>query len=340
MQTNSSTSFTKVSYIDIIKGFLEVGSIIAAIKIGLFELLSKESLSSKEILLRLKLKCKLRNFEDFLDKLQATGNLFRKTSNSTLENQYKCANDFFLKENPYNLIPYYMMLDRFLKRLNRFDELLTEGEIKNFQDTFEILYANPIDSRAFLNSMALMHEKQFDIIAKKFDFKPYKTMTDIGGALGLLSVKIKIINPHIDCSTFDLPKIQNDTEKFIEENGFKNHIKIVSGDMFKDSYPKSDIIVMANLTNDWNDERKKILFKKAYEGLNEKGVFLIVEEFIDKKKEKNDYGLNLSLYMFLECTDGFNISIEEVEIYAKNAGFSSIANVSSLFETSAVLCYK
>ena len=82
------------------------------------------------------------------------------------------------------------------------------------------------------------------------------------------------------------------------------------------------------------------MFKKAFEGLNENGVFLIVEEFINKTKEEDNYGLNLSLYMFVECTGGFNISLEEVETYAKIAGFKRVENATKLLETSAVLCYK
>lgn len=333
-------SFNKVSYINIIKGFLEVGSVVSGIKIGLFELLSKDAIPSKEIQNQLKVKCKLRNFEDFLDKLSASSHLIRKTSEKNGEILYKSANQSLAKQNPHNLIPYYLMLDRFLKRMNRFDELIMKGEIKNFEDTFAAIYSNPNDLWAFLNSMSLMHEAQFEIIAKKFDFKPYKTMTDIGGALGSLSLKVKQLNPHMECTTMDLPTIQKHAEKFIEENGFKDQIQIISGDMFLDSYPKSDIIIMANLTNDWDEERKKILFKNAFEGLNENGVFLIVEEFINKKKEEDNYGLNLSLYMFVECTGGFNISLEEVETYAKNAGFKRVENATKLLETSAVLCYK
>lgn len=341
MQQNENfyTNFNKVSYISLIKSFLEAGSIIVAIKIGLFEYLSQGFQSPSQIIQALNLKCKERNLMDLLNKLFVIG-ILTKISAKPEETHFKCTNSLFQRENPLNLIPYFLMLDRFLKRLTRFDELLTQGEILNFQDPFTMIYSNETDTWAFLNSMSLMHQKQFEQIVNKFDFTPYKSMVDIGGALGLFSILVKKTHSKIKCTTFDIPKIESFVKKFIENHELSGQIDIVSGDMFIDNYPKTDLIVMTNLTNDWNQEKKHILYKKAYEALNEGGAFMIIEEFLQKNSENDDYGLNLSLYMFVECNDGFNITVQEAENYAKIAGFTKIQDITSAIGTSGIICFK
>ena len=36
---------------------------------------------------------------------------------------------------------------------------------------------------------------------------------------------------------------------------------------------------MRNILHDWSDEVKKMLFKKAFESLNDYGVYMIIEDF-------------------------------------------------------------
>lgn len=338
-KSNAFENFNKTSFINTLKPFLEAGAIIVSLKTGLFELLANSLKDPEEIIKDLNLKCKARNLLDLLNKLFAIGLLDKVVIAEKIK--FRTRNNLFLKSNPENLIPYYLMFDRFLRRLNKFEELLYNGEIANFQDPFELIYSNPTDSWSFLNSMALMHKKQFEEISEKFDFTPYKSMLDVGGALGSFSLAVKKKHPEINCITFDIPKIQSYVEKYVEESGFKGKIGILSGDMLVDDYPKSDLVVMTNLTNDWNHERKSVLYKKAFEGLNEGGAFMVIEEFLDEDAQIDDgLGLNLSLLMFVECNDGFNITVKEAEEYAKKAGFKSLSNIKSVIGTSGIICYK
>lgn len=338
-KSNPFENFNKASFINTVKPFLEVGAIIVSLKTGIFELLSDSFKDPEEIITVLKLKCKARNLLDLLNKLFSIGLLEKVLIEE--KTKFKTKNTFFLKSNPENLIPYYLMFDRFLRRLVRFDELLYNGEIANFQDPFALIYSNPTDSWSFLISMALLHKKHFESISEKFDFTPFKSIVDVGGALGLFSILVKKKHPEIICRTFDIPKIHDFVEKYMDENGLKGKIEVISGDMFVDDYPKSDLVVMSNVVYDWSSEKKSVLFKKAFEALNEGGAFMVIEEFLeDGESEQDGFGLNLSLLMFVECNEGFNITFKEAEEYAKKAGFKSLSNIKSLVGISGIVCYK
>ncbi len=47
----------------------------------------------------------------------------------------------------------------------------------------------------------------FMALAQKFDFSNAKTLADIGGSAGLLSLMVAKHQPHMHCTTWDLPPV-------------------------------------------------------------------------------------------------------------------------------------
>src|SRR6185503_16623999 len=99
----------------------------------------------------------------------------------------------------------------------------------------------------------------FEAFAEKFDFKPFKTLCDVGGATGLLSVEVAKRHPHIQCITFDLPVVEPIAKKSIASQNMSARVRTASGDFFKDPLPKADVITMGMILHDWNLEKKKHL---------------------------------------------------------------------------------
>ncbi len=52
---------------------------------------------------------------------------------------------------------------------------------------FEELYSNRASLEQFLEAMTGLQGVNFSLLAEKFDFSRYRTVSDIGGALALLS---------------------------------------------------------------------------------------------------------------------------------------------------------
>src|SRR3546814_11176116 len=102
----------------------------------------------------------------------------------------------------------------------------------------------------------------------------YKTVSDIGGALALLSRIVGARHQHLTFSSFDLPPVAPLAQKQIAAAGMEKRIKAVAGDFFKDELPKADVITMGNILHDWNLENKKRLIQKAYAALPEGGAFI------------------------------------------------------------------
>jgi len=59
----------------------------------------------------------------------------------------------------------------------------------------------------------------FEALADKFDFSRYRTLCDVGGATGLLSIEVAKKYPHIKCISFDLPPVERVAKKYITAAG-------------------------------------------------------------------------------------------------------------------------
>lgn len=124
---------------------------------------------------------------------------------------------------------------------------------------FEELHANQASLGEFLDAMTGFQAANFTVLAEKFDFTKYKTVSDVGGALALLSRIVGALHPHLTFTSFDLPPVVPLAQNQIKTAGMEGRITAVGGDFFKDDLPKADVVTMGNILHDWNLENKKIL---------------------------------------------------------------------------------
>ncbi len=205
---------------------------------------------------------------------------------------------------------------------------------------FEELYSDGARLGEFLDAMTGFQAANFQQLAEKFDFGKYRTVGDVGGALGLLSRIIGARHEHLTFTSFDLPEVALHAQKQIDAAGMTNRIKVVKGDFFKDDLPKADVITMGNILHDWNLEKKKILIKKAYDALPEGGAFIAIENIIDDARRENAFGLLMSLNMLIEFGDAFDYTGENFREWCSEAGFQRFDIISLAGPTSAAIAYR
>ena len=345
MQATTKTQVNPSKIMQVGTGFMATKTLLTAVNMELFTILAKRELSGTEIQSRLGLHT--RSIYDFLDALVALGFLKRTGLKET--SRYRNADDadMFLDKNK----PSYVggMLEMCNNRLYPFWNDLEEGlktgapqnETKNGgKPVFEEVYADPKKLREFVGAMGGIQMGNFIAFAKQFDFSNYKTLCDVGGAGGFLSAQVALNNPHMHCSSFDLPPVEPIAKENIKNLGLENKVKVLSGDFFKDNFPKADVITMGNILHDWGTEDKKMLIKKAYDALPKGGALVIIENIIDDNRSENAFGLLMSLNMLIETSEGYDFSAADFSILAKEIGFQEISIHKLTGPTSAVIAYK
>ncbi|MEH6762383.1 MAG: methyltransferase [Maribacter arcticus] len=326
-------------------GFMATKTLLTAVNMELFTILAKRELTGAEIQSRLGLQP--RSLYDFLDALVALGFLRRTGLKEKASYRNAEDTDLFLDKNKQSYIG--GMLEMCNNRLYPFWNDLEEGlktglpqnETKNGgKPVFEEVYADPKKLREFVGAMGGIQMANFMAFAKQFDFSNYKTLCDVGGSGGFLAAHVTLNNPHMQCSSFDLPPVEPIAKENIKNMGLETKVKVLSGDFFIDDFPKADIITMGNILHDWGTEDKKMLIKKAYDALPKGGALVIIENIIDDNRSENAFGLLMSLNMLIETSEGYDFSAADFSILAKEVGFQKVSIITLTGPTSAVIAYK
>ena len=205
---------------------------------------------------------------------------------------------------------------------------------------FETLYADEARLQQFLDAMTGFQAGNFTRLAEAFDFSRFERLTDVGGALALLSRIVARHHPQIRCTSFDLPVVAPLAAKAIAAAGLDGRITSVGGDFFREPLPKADVVTMGNILHDWNLAKKKQLIAKAFEALPEGGALIAIENLIDDARRDNAFGLLMSLNMLIEFGDAFDYTGREFRDWCTEAGFTRFEIIPLLGPTSAAIAWK
>jgi hypothetical protein len=284
---------------------------------------------------------------DFFDALVALG--FLQRDGDGPDGRYRNTPEtaaFLDKNNPMYIGGLPEMLNaRQFGFWNHLGDALKTGQPQNEtkihgKPIFEELYSSEAKLGQFLDAMTGFQAENFRQLAEKFDFSKYRTVTDVGGALALLSRLVGARHEHLAFNSFDLPPVAPHAQKQIDAAGMAERITVVSGDFFADDLPKADVITMGNILHDWNLEKKKILIRKAYEAIPEGGAFIAIENLIDDARRENVFGLLMSLNMLIEFGDAFDYTGANFRDWCGEAGFERFDIIPLAGPTCAAVAYK
>jgi SAM-dependent methyltransferase len=319
--------------------------LLTAVEMGLFTRLGDRSLTGR--VLGAEIGLHSRGISDFFDALVAMKFLDRDGvgPESRYSNRPEVASYLDQKS------PRYIggILEMLSVRLYRFwhdlPEALRTGkpqnEVKHSQKPmFEELYADLPRLEQFLGAMTGLSRINFEAFAEKFDFKPFKTLCDVGGATGLLSIEVTRRHPHLRAISFDLPAVEPVAKKSIAAAGLSGRVGTAAGDFFKDPLPKADLITMGMILHDWNLEKKMHLIRAAYDALPPGGALVAIEALIDDDRRENLFGLLMSLNMLIEFGDAFDYSGADFRQWCGAAGFKRFDVLHLAGPASAAIAWK
>jgi predicted O-methyltransferase YrrM len=326
-------------------GFWASKTLLSAVELELFTKLGSDGMTGSQIAETLELH--QRAIPDFPDALVALELLEREGEGSDALYRNTQTTAVFLDKTS----PTYIggILEMSNARLFRFWGDLTEAlrtgkpqnEIKHTgKAMFEELYSEPDRLEQFMNAMAGISLGPFSALAERFDFSKYKTLCDVGGATGQLSIIVANRHPHMRCTSFDLPVVEPIAKRTIEAAGLSERVTAVGGDFFADPLPRADVITMGLILHDWNLERKMHLIKAAYDALPEGGAFIAIENLIDNARRENAFGLLMSLNMLIEFGDAFDYTGADFAGWCREVGFKETEVVPLAGPASAGIAYK
>jgi hypothetical protein len=326
-------------------GFWASKVLLTAVEFDLFSTIGDQSMTAEQLGTTLGIHPRGRH--DFFDALVALGFLHRDGDGPEGRYRNTAETAAFLDTQS----PTYIggMPQMFNSRLygfwNSLGEALRTGKPRNEikhtgKPMFAELYADQARLGEFLRAMTGLQAGNFTLLGERFDFEQYRTVTDVGGALALLSRVVAARHPHLRFHTFDLPPVGVHAQGAIDCAGLADRIQVVSGDFFVDPLPPADVVTMGNVLHDWNVEQKLQLIQKAYDALPEGGAFIAIENVIDDARRENAFGLLMSLNMLIEFGDAADYTGADFRAWCGQVGFRRFDLIPLAGSSSAAVAYK
>jgi hypothetical protein len=319
--------------------------LLSAIELGLFTELGAGARTGEQLLQALKLHP--RAHPDFFDTLVALkflerdgdgpGARYRNTAETAafLDRKSPSFIGGFLEMANARLYPFWGSLTEGLRTGKAQNEIKTSGK-----SMFAELYSKPERLEQFCDAMSGISFGNFSALAEKFDFSRYRTLCDVGGSVGLLSILVAKRHPHLHCTSTDLPEVVKIAERKIAAAGLGDRVKARSVDFFAEPLPKADVITMGLILHDWNLPNKMHLIRAAYDALPKGGAFIVVENLIDDVRRENAFGLMMSLNMLIEFGEAFDFTGADFNRWCLEAGFSRTEVIPLAGPASAGVAYK
>ena len=325
--------------------FWPAKTLLSAIELGLFTALGKSAMTGAELQKALGLHHRAN--PDFFDTLVALkflerdgdgpGGRYRNGGDTALflDKKSPAYMGGFLEMANARLYPFWGGLTAALRTGKAQNETKDGGA-----SMFGELYSKPERLEQFMEAMAGISAGNFQAFANKFDFARYKTLCDIGGATGQLSVLVARAHPHMRCISADLPEATAVAARKIEASGVGDRVSAQPIDFFADTLPKADVITMGMILHDWNLEKKMSLVRAAYDALPPGGALVAIENVIDDARRENAFGLMMSLNMLIEFGDAFDFTGADFTKWCTEAGFRSTEVIHLAGPASAAIAYK
>ena len=339
------TTVSPARIMEVGMGFWPAKVLLSAIELRLFTTLGSTSLTGAQLQAALGLHPRAN--PDFFDTLVALRFLDRDGDGPEARYRNTAETALFLDRDSPQFIGGFLEMAN--ARLYRFWGDLTEGlqtgrpqnEIKHTgASMFAELYSKPDRLGQFMDAMSGISEGNFQAFAEKFDFSRYRTVCDIGGATGQLSMCVARRHPHVQCTSADLPVATAIAERKIAAAGLADRVSARSLDFFVEPLPKADVITMGMILHDWNLEKKMHLVRAAYDALPPGGAFVVVENLIDDARRENAFGLMMSLNMLIEFGDAFDFTAADFFGWCRQVGFRTMEVIPLAGPASAGVAYK
>jgi len=142
---------------------------------------------------------------------------------------------------------------------------------------FDYLAQHPEHASIFSEAMVGFHGAEPAAVAAAYDFSPFSTIVDVGGATGNMLAAILARHSKPRGLLFDRPHVVVDATGLLKANGIADRVTIETGDFFQTVPSGGDAYILSHILHDWNDEQCLTILGHCRKAMKPDGRLLIVE---------------------------------------------------------------
>lgn len=155
-------------------------------------------------------------------------------------------------------------------------------------------------------------------------FAPIRSLLDVAGGAGTLSVALASANPGLHATVMDLPGMSEVATHMIAKFGVGDRVRFLGSDMFRNEWPTGqDGVLLSNILHDWEMPRCRDLAAKAFRSLRPGGRIFVNEMLLDEGRD-GPLGVALFSAMMLLRMEGRQFTLSDLKALLEEAGFEEV----------------
>jgi ubiquinone/menaquinone biosynthesis C-methylase UbiE len=297
--------------------FMHAGTLLAALELGLFDALSEGPQPLAEVARRMGLA------EDRADKLvTACAALDLVSRKGAMISNVEETDRFLVRHKPTYFGDYllhfakgsYPMWGKVAERLK---SVSSQGRGR-YYDTA----ADPKEARALTEAGFTGSQGTARMLARRFDFSPYRHLLDIGGGSGVYSIEACKRYPELRATVLDFPAVCEVTREFVHAASLDDRIKAIGGDFTTDPFPVgADVALLCGNIHAYDSATAERVVKKAYDILPRGGAMIICDYMLNDDRTGPPVAAFLSVAQAFQPGTGKVHTGAEFRRYLETAGF-------------------
>jgi hypothetical protein len=142
---------------------------------------------------------------------------------------------------------------------------------------FDYLAQHPDQAALFSETMIGVHGAEPDAVAAAYDFSPFQTLIDVGGATGNLLAAILSRHPQPKAILFDLPHVVAHAPALLQQRNLAHRISIHPGSFFDPLPQAADAYLLSHVIHDWSEPKALAILANVRNAMHKNTKLLLIE---------------------------------------------------------------
>jgi predicted O-methyltransferase YrrM len=204
-----------------------------------------------------------------------------------------------------------------------------EGTAFIFREGIDSAMEQEASARRLTLSLAGRAKNVAPYLAAKLPLEGTKHLLDVGGGTGIYSIALLQKHPQLTATVLDGPEVLKVTSEMAAAYGVADRLTCLAGDMFQDTLPRCDAVLLSNVLHDWDIPQCRDLIRRSAATLPSGGKLLIHDVFL---ADTLDGPLPIALYSaaLFTLTEGRAYSAAEYRAWLTECGLTSAKIIPTL----------
>ena len=292
--------------------YWETCTLHAGVKLDIFTLLGRESMSGEETAKKLNSDTRgtimLLNALSALDFLEKKDNKYANTPLSSV---------FLIKDSPKYVGHIVMHHHHLVESWNRLDRAVMHG--RPVRD--KVSHSGKEQRESFLMGMFNLAMNLAPVVASVIDLSGRRRLLDLGGGPGTYAIHFCMEYPDLEATVFDLPTTRPVAENIIDRFNLTERINFIEGDYTADDIKgKYDVAWMSHILHGESPEDCRKIIGKTVSALEPGGMILIHDFILKNSMDGPLFPALFSLNMLVGTSSGQSYSERQIMDMLTEAG--------------------